>query len=232
MEVINPPHLEVNKMNIKSITLLGLAAVAVAAASIAPAQANNSNESKYWNLLARQNYLQNRAASGNALLSNQALAAANNAALTNQAVAAANNAAFTNQAVAAASNAALTNQALTAASLANGAFSPAYGVVTPAITTVTPSLGAINPLAVGAIPYGTAGFVSNGPAAAEINMLNQQIVKLQAQLAMSNNPAQAVKIENKIAMLQTAENNVAATGSPYGNNGGFINNLSGFLPRF
>jgi hypothetical protein len=218
-------------MNFKSIATFGLVAVALAATSINSAQASNNN-SRYANELARQYYLQNQAAAGNAAFSNQALAAANNAAFTNQAMAAANNAALNNQAVAAANNIALSNQALAAASLANGALTPTYGAISPAFTTVTPAYGTVSPLSIGAVQYGTAGFASNGAVAAEMNLLNQQIVKLQGQLAMSNNPNQAIKIENKIAMIQTAENNLATTGSPYGTNGGFINNLSGFLPRF
>jgi len=218
-------------MNIKSTTTLGLLAVALVAASIAPAQAS-SYDSRYANALARQYYLQNQAAANNAALTNQAMAAANNAALTNQAMAAANNAALTNQAVAAANNVALSNQAMAAASLAGGVLTPAYGTVTQTITAVSPAYGTVTPLAASAVQYGTVNFASQGAVATEINLLNQQIVKLQAQLAMSTNPVQATKIGNKIAMIQTEENNLATTGSPYGTNGGFINNLSGFLPRF
>ncbi len=47
-------------MNIKSITTLGLVAVALAVTSVAPAFANNNNA--YMNSLAMQMYLQNQAA--------------------------------------------------------------------------------------------------------------------------------------------------------------------------
>lgn len=47
-------------MNIKSITAFGLVAVALAAISITPAEANNN--SKYLNQMAMQMYMQNQAA--------------------------------------------------------------------------------------------------------------------------------------------------------------------------
>jgi hypothetical protein len=47
-------------MNIKSITTLGLVAVALAVTSVAPAFANNNNA--YMNQLAMQMYMQNQAA--------------------------------------------------------------------------------------------------------------------------------------------------------------------------
>jgi hypothetical protein len=68
-------HPEVNIMNIKSITTLGLVAVALGAISIAPAEASNNNA--YLNQLAMQMYMQNQAtAATNASLYNPALNAA------------------------------------------------------------------------------------------------------------------------------------------------------------
>jgi hypothetical protein len=58
-------------MNIKSITTLGLVAVALAVTSIAPAEANNN---KALNQMAMQMYMQNQGLAGNATIYNPALA--------------------------------------------------------------------------------------------------------------------------------------------------------------
>jgi len=68
-------------MNFKSITTLGLVAVALAVTSLTPAQASNNANNKALNQLAMQYYMQNQAASGNMafnpLLNNGAVMPAN-----------------------------------------------------------------------------------------------------------------------------------------------------------
>jgi len=59
-------------MNIKSITTLGLVAVALAVTSIAPAEANNN---KALNQMAMQMYMQNQATAANSSIYNPALLA-------------------------------------------------------------------------------------------------------------------------------------------------------------
>jgi len=60
-------------MSIKSFTILGLVAVAVAVTSLTPAQASNNNN-KALNQMAMQMYMQNQGLAGNASIYNPALA--------------------------------------------------------------------------------------------------------------------------------------------------------------
>jgi hypothetical protein len=189
-------------MNFKSITTLGLVAVALAVTSLAPAQANNNNN-KALNQLAMQYYMQNQAAAGNAGIYNNPLLSGN----------------------ASVYNSALANYGYAGGSTpwSAGAI-PAYGV-----TGIIPVSNVYNTGCGGG--YNNGGYnnaLYSNIVSPQYNNLSQQIANLQARLATNNlNAFQVARLQSKIAKLQAQTNGLAASGygSPYGQRASVWNSL-------
>lgn len=206
-------------MNIKSITTLGLVAVALAVTSLAPAEAKNNN--KALNDLAMQMYMQNQAAAGATNIYNPALVG--NASIYN-------NPAFAST---------------YGVNAYNGQTPWSAGAMGNAIPGVVNASYGATPWSAGALPYGSnygnnyGGRCGNNSynsaygniVSPQYNRLAQEIARLRAKLANPNiSWNDRNRINSKLNQLSIQQTNLASVGygSPY-NNGGLLNNVRGYL---
>ncbi len=193
-------------MNIKSFVTLGLAVVALAVTSIAPAEAHNNNNSKLLNAEAMQMYMQNQALAGNASAYNPALLA--------------NYAGYRSPWA----NTALPAYGSSVSPWAN--ILPVSNVM-PVSNVISP-YGGCNSAYNNGILMATMLLTATLYRRSTMYSPNKFIANLQAQLAANNlNAWQAARLQNKLSQLQRQENRVASTGygSPYAHRSNILNNL-------